>query len=109
MIASLPLDDVHFGDAFQRFEPDLPARQVAVILGTCARRGPTIHDKGDGTVCSDPLAVVFACDVQVRGGGRAPFTGGMPDAISTFDMRSGLDPVAGLDMQVQDVPAGLFI
>ncbi|HEX2770514.1 MAG TPA: hypothetical protein VHN12_14650, partial [Geobacteraceae bacterium] len=74
-----------------------------------AGRNPAAQVEGGRAERRQPLAVEFAGEVEVSAGGNAALTGGMPNMLTGFQERAGLDSVTGLDVHVQDDPTAAFV
>src|SRR5688572_24848966 len=59
--------------------------KLALIgLFTCDD-GPSAQYEWDGSICGDPFAVIFSCDMEVCSGGHSAFTGGVSDKVIQFN------------------------
>ena len=83
--------------------------EEAVVFDPVSAGNPAIESKGNRSVCSDPLTVVFSRHMDMCGIGDAAFAGWVTDIFIGKEVFARQGTILFCNVHVKDDPAGLFL
>src|SRR5687767_967553 len=98
-----------FEPAFQSFEDNIAARQIAIIFVAGPAGDPTLQVERQVPIRGDPLTVIFARQMHMGAVGKSTFAGGVPDRLARIKVRIRPNAIARLDVHIKHVPTRLLI